>query len=143
MQTRDVDGVATDEELRRVDAEAVEDDDLDAFGVEAAEIAAERTRRRVRRVASQVYSVRVPVDRLEDLRQLAAARGEAPTALMRQWVLERLDEETLGTGPSRHPWVFHDRSAESLLATAETLRSAAEALTHAAAALAGSRSVRT
>lgn len=96
METQHDARAATDAaDLRRLDDEAMEDDDLDDAG-DAAEVAAERTRRRMRRVASQVYSIRVPVDRLEDLRQLAAARGEAPTALMRQWVLERLDAETLG-----------------------------------------------
>jgi hypothetical protein len=52
---------------------------------------------RARRQASdpsQVYSVRIPVDRLEQLRRLAEQRGVAPTALMRQFVLERLDQET-------------------------------------------------
>lgn len=44
--------------------------------------------------ASQVYSVRIPVDRLAQLRQLADARDVAPTALLRQFVLERLDQET-------------------------------------------------
>jgi hypothetical protein len=40
---------------------------------------------------SQVYSVRVPVGRLNQLRQRAAEEGVAPSALMRQWVIERLD----------------------------------------------------
>src|ERR1022692_2058781 len=40
---------------------------------------------------SQVYSVRIPVSRLEQLRQRAADEGVAPSALMRQWVIERLD----------------------------------------------------
>lgn len=44
--------------------------------------------------ASQVYSVRIPVDRLEELRRLAAERGLRPTALLRQFVLERLAQET-------------------------------------------------
>lgn len=43
---------------------------------------------------SQVYSVRIPVERLEQLRAFAAKLGSRPTALMRQWVLERLDQET-------------------------------------------------
>lgn len=43
---------------------------------------------------SQVYSVRIPVGRLEQLRAFAAKLGTRPTTLMRQWVLERLDEET-------------------------------------------------
>lgn len=38
-----------------------------------------------------VYSVRIPVDRIEELRQLAAARSVAPTALIRAWVLAQLD----------------------------------------------------
>ena len=54
--------------------------------------------RRGRRQAadpSQVYSVRVPVERLEQLRKLAAERGVAPTALLRQFVVERLDQESM------------------------------------------------
>ncbi len=43
---------------------------------------------------SQVYSVRIPVDRLEQLRRLADTRGVAPTALVRQFVLEALDRES-------------------------------------------------
>lgn len=43
---------------------------------------------------SQVYSLRIPVERLAELRRLADERGVAPTALLRQFVLERLDRET-------------------------------------------------
>jgi hypothetical protein len=43
--------------------------------------------------ASQVYTVRIPVDRLEELRRVAEHRGEAPSALLRRWALERLDAE--------------------------------------------------
>lgn len=42
---------------------------------------------------SQVYSLRIPAERLAQLRHVADARGEAPTALLRRWVLERLDQE--------------------------------------------------
>ena len=45
------------------------------------------------RVPAQVYSVRIPVDRIEELRQLAQVRCVQPTTLMRQWVLDRLDHE--------------------------------------------------
>jgi hypothetical protein len=41
----------------------------------------------------QVYSIRIPVGKLEELRQLASSKGEQPTALMRKWILERLDRE--------------------------------------------------
>ena len=42
---------------------------------------------------SQVYSVRLPTTVVEELRVLAGARGAAPTSLIRDWLLERLDEE--------------------------------------------------
>lgn len=38
-----------------------------------------------------VYSVRIPVERIEELRELAASRGVQPTALIRAWVLAQLD----------------------------------------------------
>lgn len=48
------------------------------------------------REPSQVYSVRIPAEALELLRDVANARGVAPSALMRAWVLERLRSETSG-----------------------------------------------
>jgi hypothetical protein len=42
---------------------------------------------------SQIYSLRLPVSVVEQIRLLAASKGEAPTALLREWVLEHLDEE--------------------------------------------------
>lgn len=42
---------------------------------------------------AQVYSVRLPMDRLEELRQLATRQHVAPSALIRRWVIERLDRE--------------------------------------------------
>jgi hypothetical protein len=41
----------------------------------------------------QVYSLRVPVDRLELVRQLAEQENTTQAALLRKWVLERLDQE--------------------------------------------------
>jgi hypothetical protein len=43
------------------------------------------------RQPSQVYSLRIPVEKLELLRQVAAEHNEVPSALMRRWVLERLE----------------------------------------------------
>lgn len=40
---------------------------------------------------SAVYSVRIPADRIEQLRRVAAERGVQPTALIRNWVLAQLD----------------------------------------------------
>ena len=42
---------------------------------------------------AQVYSVRIPVDRLADLKALADSNDVAPSAMIRDWVLERLDSE--------------------------------------------------
>lgn len=54
---------------------------------------------RARKQASQVYSVRMPVDRLEQLRSIAAEEGTPPTQLLRDWVIERLDQEQVKRGP--------------------------------------------
>lgn len=47
--------------------------------------------RRVAKDPSQVYSLRLPVDRIAELRKIADGAGVAPSALMRRWVLEKLD----------------------------------------------------
>src|SRR5213593_983364 len=49
--------------------------------------------RRPPKAPSMVYSVRIPVDRVEELRRVAAAAGVEPSAMVRQWVLDRLDAE--------------------------------------------------
>ena len=49
------------------------------------------------REPAQVYSLRIPVGQLDELRRLAADRHLAPSALMRSWVLDRLDAEAGGT----------------------------------------------
>ena len=41
----------------------------------------------------QVYSVRIPVERIEQLRQAAEAQGKQPAVLARDWIVERLDED--------------------------------------------------
>lgn len=46
------------------------------------------------RDAAQVYSIRVPVERLEQLRSIASAKGVPPSTLMRQWVIERIEIES-------------------------------------------------
>ena len=42
---------------------------------------------------AQVYSVRIPVDRLEDLRRMAERGGMQPSSMLREWILERLERE--------------------------------------------------
>jgi len=60
---------------------------------ERGEIAPAPGQRGRRRAAdpSQVYAVRIPVSRLRRLREVAASLKMQPTALIRQWVIERLD----------------------------------------------------
>lgn len=70
---------------------------------------------------SQVYSVRIPTDRLDQLRRLAAARGAAPTALIRDWVVERLDAET-GSPAGVHPRVEVAWSVPALAVDMEMFR---------------------
>ncbi len=50
-------------------------------------------RARVSSGASQVYTVRMPAERLAEIRAVAEQSGEQPSTLMRRWVLERLDAE--------------------------------------------------
>jgi len=42
---------------------------------------------------SQGYSIRIPVERIEQLRMLAAANKLPPTTMLRKWLLERLEQE--------------------------------------------------
>lgn len=52
--------------------------------------------------ASQVYSIRIPVSRLDHIRRLAATQAVPPTTMLRSWILDRLDQEeeaSQGTHP--------------------------------------------
>ena len=49
--------------------------------------------------SAQVFPLRLPALRMEQLRRLAAERGVSPGALAVDWVLERLDQEDTETGP--------------------------------------------
>ena len=49
--------------------------------------------------SAQVFALRLPALRIEQLRRLAEARGVSPGALAVDWVLERLDQEDTVTGP--------------------------------------------
>ncbi|HEX4246663.1 MAG TPA: hypothetical protein VH008_02275 [Pseudonocardia sp.] len=48
--------------------------------------------------SAQVFQVRLPEARIEQLRRLAEAHGVPPTSLVVDWVLERLDREDPGFG---------------------------------------------
>jgi hypothetical protein len=49
--------------------------------------------------SAQVFVLRLPALRIEQLRRLAADRGVSPGSLAVDWVLERLDHEDTETGP--------------------------------------------
>jgi hypothetical protein len=48
---------------------------------------------------AQVFQLRLPALRIEQLRRIAADRGVSPGALAVEWVVERLDREDTPTGP--------------------------------------------
>ncbi len=82
------------ESMREVLAREASEAETRAEAEERGEIAPMRGQRGRKRAAdpSQVYAVRIPVSKLRRLRQLAEELEIAPSALIRQWVIERLDE---------------------------------------------------
>ena len=52
-------------------------------------------RRAAPREAGQVYSIRIPAEKLRQVRQVAELDGVQPSVMMREWVLERLEKEYL------------------------------------------------
>jgi aryl-alcohol dehydrogenase-like predicted oxidoreductase len=75
--------------LAREAAEAEERADAEERG-EVTPAPGQRGRRRAVD-PSQVYAVRIPVSQLRKLREVADSLGMQPSALIRQWVIERLD----------------------------------------------------
>jgi hypothetical protein len=49
--------------------------------------------------SAQVFQLRLPALRIEQLRRIAAERGVSPGALAVDWVIDRLDREDTPTGP--------------------------------------------
>jgi uncharacterized protein YdiU (UPF0061 family) len=64
-----------------------------------------------------VYGLRLPTERIEQLRRLASARGIEPSVLARNWVIEHLDEAEAGTRDLRD-----EQWERNLRATTEHLR---------------------
>jgi hypothetical protein len=99
----------TETEIRSLLAREAEEAEAIAEAEDRGEQTAARGQRGRRRAAdpSQVYSIRIPVSRLDQLRLLAESRGMAPTALVRQFVLSALDEAAspprVATLPPRDP----------------------------------------
>jgi hypothetical protein len=134
----------------QADAAAALDDDLD----DATAVPVARSSRDVAsteaRTPSQVYSIRVPVERLEQLRRLARERNVAPTTMLRQWVLTQLDAELEREEPASHSQraeasarnpVPQSTSRQRHDAYAERLDAATTALTEATSLLTRSLSL--
>lgn len=49
--------------------------------------------------SAQVFQVRLPALRIEQLRRISEERGVSPGALVVDWVIDRLDREDTPTGP--------------------------------------------
>ncbi len=49
--------------------------------------------------SAQVFQLRLPALRIEQLRRIAQERGISPGALAVDWVIDRLDREDTPTGP--------------------------------------------
>lgn len=83
----------TDEEVAKMLAEVAEEaereDEEEAKGLKQFTY----VRPKPPKDPSQVYSIRIPVSRLAELQLLAGRRAQQPTALMREFVLDRLDAE--------------------------------------------------
>lgn len=83
-----------DAELATHDPEL--DDYLAALAPEAQPGATELTGRFG---SAQVFQLRLPALRVEQLRRLAEERGVSPGSMAVEWVIERLDREDTPTGP--------------------------------------------
>lgn len=75
---------------------AEESEGIEARWERGEEATAPLHRNRPRSEPSLIYSLRMPASRLEQLRTLAERAGVPTSALMRQWVMERLDVEAAG-----------------------------------------------
>ncbi len=53
--------------------------------------------------SAQVFQLRLPALRIEQLRRIAADRGVTPGALAVDWVIDRLDREESDAGPATGP----------------------------------------
>lgn len=51
-----------------------------------------------------MYGLRLPDERIEQLRRLAEARGVEPSALVRQWVIDHLDATERVRDPGTDQW---------------------------------------
>ncbi|WP_300007409.1 hypothetical protein [Pseudonocardia sp.] len=78
----------------------VEDAELDSYLAALAPGTDEHATERTGRFGTaQVFQLRLPALRIEQLRRIAEERGVSPGSLAVDWVIERLDQEDTPTGP--------------------------------------------
>ena len=75
-----------------------EDTQLDSYLAALAPGAEHPTELTGRFGSAQVFQLRLPALRIEQLRRLASERGVSPGALAVDWVIDRLDREDTPTG---------------------------------------------
>jgi hypothetical protein len=88
------------QDRRGPDEEPVADPDLDSYLAALAGTNDEHPTELTGRFGhAQVFQLRLPALRIEQLRRIAKDRGVSPGALAVDWVVERLDHEDTPTGP--------------------------------------------
>jgi hypothetical protein len=118
--------------------------EADRFESEAAKSTNRRfVRARSAEAPAQVYSVRIPVDRLEDLRRLAERDGMQPSSMLREWILERLEQEQSRSTPTSEQDVADAYARQVVLGIARAARDYAERLAPAGEDAARNRIVTT
>jgi aryl-alcohol dehydrogenase-like predicted oxidoreductase len=87
-----------------MDAALAGDGDLDSYLAALSTADAESPTELTGRFGSaQVFQLRLPALRIEQLRRMAADRGVSPGALAVDWVIERLDREAAENNPATSP----------------------------------------
>jgi hypothetical protein len=89
------------EPVRRApDEQSAADPDLDSYLAALSGAGDEHPTELTGRFGSaQVFQLRLPALRIEQLRRIASDRGVSPGALAVDWVVDRLDRENTPTGP--------------------------------------------
>ncbi len=88
----------------RMDAALAGDGDLDSYLAALTAADAEHPTELTGRFGSaQVFQLRLPALRIEQLRRIAAERGVSSGALAVDWVIDRLDREAAETNPATGP----------------------------------------
>ena len=93
------------EDDARMDTALAGDGDLDSYlaALSAAADDEHSTELTGRFGSAQVFQLRLPALRIEQLRRMAEERGVSPGALAVDWVIDRLDREAAAASPATGP----------------------------------------